>query len=62
MLALTRPKVIFCDDYNINTVREALKQLQLNVPIFTFSAKVDGGARLVDELFVDRGFNLDLFL
>lgn len=61
MFNLTKPKVIFCDDYNIVTVRKALLQLQLTVPIFTLSSKVDG-ARWVNELFIDRGTNLDLYL
>lgn len=60
-MQLTNPKLIFCDAGNITTVREAIKQLQISVPIFTFDGKVDG-ARLVDELFIDTGTNIDYFV
>lgn len=36
MMQMTKPKLIFCQAYNIGTVREVLKQLQISVPIFTF--------------------------
>lgn len=61
MMQLTKPKLIFCDAENITTVREALKQLHTSVPIFTFDDKVDG-ARLVDELFIDTGTNINHFM
>lgn len=54
MLALTMPKTIFCETWNISFVREALLGLGLTVPIFTFGAKVDG-ARLVDVLLRKTG-------
>lgn len=61
MLNLTKPKLIFCDADNITTVREALKQLQISVPIFTFDRKVDG-AGLVDDLFIETGTNINDFM
>lgn len=60
-MQLTKPKLIFCDVDNIATVREVLKQLRIIVPIFTFDGKVDG-ARLVDELFIDTGTNINHFM
>lgn len=61
IMQLTKPKLIFCDSDNITTVREALKQLDTSVPIFTLDGKVDG-ARLVDELFIDTGTNINHFM
>lgn len=36
MLGLTQPKIVFCENQNINRVREALTQLGLCVPILNF--------------------------
>lgn len=58
MLALTMPKIIFCETRNIEFVREALLGLGLTVPIFTFGAKVDG-ARIVDDLLSKTGTEED---
>lgn len=54
MMAMTRPKIVFCETRNLGTVRESLRGLELVVPIFTFGAKADG-ARIVDDLLESTG-------
>ena len=54
MFSVTTPKLVFCDDDNIETVREALNLSKLNVPIFNFGEKVDGACS-VKELFKATG-------
>lgn len=61
MMRMTNPKLIFCHGDNIATVREAMMQLNISVPIFTFEGNVDG-ARHVDELFIDTGTNINHFV
>lgn len=51
MLKKTQPKIIFCDSYNVLSIRDSLKLLKATVPIFAFGGKVDG-ARMVEELLV----------
>lgn len=58
MLALTKPKLLFCDAGIIVAVRLALQQLQMPIPVFTFGGKVDG-ARVVDDLFTETGYEKD---
>lgn len=48
MLSLTKPKIVFCETWNIGFVREALLELNPVVPILTFGGKVEG-ARIVDD-------------
>lgn len=57
----TKPKLIFCSGDNIGTVQEALKKLYSTVPIFSFDRKVEG-VRLVEELFIDTGLNINHFV
>lgn len=61
IMQLTKPKVIFCSGDNIATILEALKKLDSIVPIFSFDRKVEG-VRLVDELFIDTGININHFV
>lgn len=58
MLALTLPKIVFCETRNIDFVREALLGIDLNVPIFTFGDKVDGSG-IVDDLLRKTGTEED---
>lgn len=60
-MQVTKPTLMFCDADNILTVQNALKKLDLIVPIFTFDREVVG-ARLVDELFIDTGENINHFV
>lgn len=50
MIEFTKPSAMFCDHDNITTLREALRELQMTIPVFTFGGKVDG-ARRVEDLF-----------
>lgn len=61
MLQKTKPKLIFCGVYNIAKVREALTQLNISLPIFTFDGTVDG-AQLVDDLFIETGADINQFM
>lgn len=61
MMKLTKPKLIFCEADNITTIIEALMQMGISVPIFTFDVTVKG-ARLVDELFIETGSNINHFV
>lgn len=54
MLALTRPKIVFCEARNIGFVREALLELDLDSQLFTIGEKVDG-AEIVDDLLRKTG-------
>lgn len=60
-MQVTKPKLIFCDGDNITKVQEALKKLNSIVPIFTFDRQVEG-IRLVDELFINNGTNINHFV
>lgn len=60
-MQVTKPKLIFCDADNITRVQEALKKLDSVIQIFTFDREVVG-ARLVDELFIDTGENINHFV
>lgn len=63
MLALTKPKIVFCDTTNIGFVREALGILGLVIPIYTFGNVENeaGDVKCVDELLIETG-NEDDFL
>lgn len=61
IMQVTKPKLIFCDGENISKVQEALKKLNSTIPIFTFDRNVEG-VRLVDELFIDNGTNINHFV
>lgn len=61
IMRMTKPKLMFCDADNILTVQEALKQLDLIVPIFTFDREVEG-AQFVEELFIDAGADINHFV
>lgn len=39
MLGLTQPKIVFCEQQNIDRVRDALKQLERSVPILTIDGE-----------------------
>ena len=58
MLSVTKPKVVFCDGDNAITVREALIQSHLSVPIYVFGQKVEGFLQ-VEELFAETGNESD---
>lgn len=61
IMQVTKPKLMFCDACNILAIQGALKKLDSIIPIFTFDNDVEG-ARLVDELFVDTGVNINHFV
>lgn len=60
MFSVTTPKIVFCDNDNLETVRVALKLSKLDVPIYTFGEPVDG-VRNATELFKATGSE-DLYM
>lgn len=49
MYTITRPKIIFCDIDVYETIVIALKEIDLDVPIFTMDGKI-GDSKDVEEL------------
>lgn len=49
-----KPTVVFCDISACDQLNEALKDLSLNVKVFTFGGKVDG-FEPVENLFAETG-------
>lgn len=50
----TKPKAIFCDADAYHLIDEALKELPLSVPIFTFDGQVSI-SEPVESLFIETG-------
>lgn len=48
MLELTQPKIVFCEKQNSDRVRDALKQIEKCIPIYSFDD--DGSKGNVAEL------------
>lgn len=51
MLKITNPKIVFCMPTNIDRVHEALEQLGLEIPVFTFDDSPKEGS--VDQLLLE---------
>lgn len=54
MFKLTSPKIVCCDVENYEILVAALKELDFDVPIFTFGGTVDGSIA-IEELFDETG-------
>lgn len=54
MFKLTSPKIVCCDVENYEILTVALKELDLDAPIFTFGGTVDGSIS-IEELFAETG-------
>lgn len=61
LLAVTKPKIIFCEATNIGLVREALNGLGMVTPIYLFGKIPDGETDVnsVDELLTVTGTEQD---
>lgn len=51
MFRLTKPSMVFVDSENVDTLEEALVELNINVPIFVFGD--NGRNKNVEELFLE---------
>lgn len=60
-LALTQPKIIFCEVANFQYVRESMQNLDLAIPIYTFEKIPDATdkAKYVNELLLETGHEED---
>lgn len=54
MFSMTEPKIVFCDTDVYETVVIALKEIDLDVPIYTFGGKV-GVSKDIEELLQETG-------
>lgn len=54
MFSITRPAIIFADADNVEILKSAIKEINLNVPVYVFGEKIDAAAS-VNEFFQDTG-------
>lgn len=50
MFRKTKPSAIFCEKENVDQLKSALNELNVNVPIYVFHNKIDG-CLLAEDLF-----------
>lgn len=61
MLKIAEPRLIFCEMDKIDLLLECLKELQMEVKIFTFNG-TKGDLESVENLFKETGIDEEDFL